>query len=754
MPRTPQTYKNFTGLNMAMDPSLLKPGDLSECINAVVDRGILRNMGAPVRAWDANLGTPANIATKVEPFSAASSGNNLLYFSSDYNKSGVLGADPTRYLVFADADGHIHWYDYGGSWSTLYSTSVNTDSYAMNVIDGGIYFGNSGHGNTARNQIFKPYFRERFGSNAKYGLGNNVGSASASTAAKWVMTNMKVAMPIAGTLTSGIADSGPTAVKTVNSSQTPSISVYLRWSESGNIEPEWQKNWHVGVSLMYGKAESKIRSLGSVNLTAEDVTGVAFNLGCGIYSSGGGTFPTGYIDSRITGIKLYLREGGSDQWSLHGVWDIEEGGSEPYAGNNQSWTVVDSSGAYAHAKNSSSFMDVPLRGVFDSFSQTGHSNDVDYPFIGHSGAGYKTGVLIGKIFWTANIIRYTDGELLARPGRVQPSDPEAYEKFVQDKGFDISLAEGDRIVKIDTWAERLLIWTETKFLVYNVSDPLMPKQEMILSNMGVNAQCGVCHTDLGIISANDFGCYMFNNSGIKDLLERNGVRMIPMYAKDTANAELYGSTRPWAGFTPNGAKTMVGYDPLSKQLILQRGANGYTGHIYVINMDNGAIAYGDSKYATVKRTNFVNNHLGELICGEDVSDTTMTMYRWNGEPQSSGNIVVMFNDDDFNAPDRDKFVYGATIRRRASATAQTPFRYETNGIHHASAASFDNFDTNASGTPDLTSSAEFSDLWCPIDSKIRCTSFRMVIDINDAGIYEIAKVTPEFRLLKASRASS
>jgi len=212
----------------------------------------------------------------------------------------------------------------------------------------------------------------------------------------------------------------------------------------------------------------------------------------------------------------------------------------------------------------------------------------------------------------------------------------------------------------------------------------------------------------------------------------------------------YASTRDWSGFTPAGAKTMVGFDPASKELIIQRGANGYTGHLYNINLLNGAIAYGQSLYATARRSNFVNDHLGQLLCLEAVDAANVTVEKWDHDPQVHADCVVAFRDEDLGVPERNQYVYGADVRYISTVVDDQPLRYLLNGSFKTSPSSWTEFNDGVGG-PDFAIKADWFDSYHTIGTKQKCKSFRLMIFPATSGKYEIAKASIDARILPASR---
>ena len=117
--------------------------------------------------------------------------------------------------------------------------------------------------------------------------------------------------------------------------------------------------------------------------------------------------------------------------------------------------------------------------------------------------------------------------------------------------IEASVRDGDDIIKLEEYADRILQFKKKKMHLINVSQQVEFLEETFM-HKGVNHPAAVCKTDFGVAWVNKQGCYLYDGQKVSNLLEKGGRQII----KESL----------WATFTTN--EPMIGYIPKKRQLLV------------------------------------------------------------------------------------------------------------------------------------------------------------------------------------------
>ena len=294
-----------------------------------------------------------------------------------------------------------------------------------------------------------------------------------------------------------------------------------------------------------------------------------------------------------------------------------------------------------------------------------------YPVNLHSiSARYKTAVVANRRTYIGNV-QYTDisGNTVTKGDAVLKSPVNAFDVFPATNILEAVVNDGDEIIHLATYGDRLLQFKKHKLEILNISQNVEFLEDT-LNQKGVAHPASVCKTDYGIAWANNFGCYLFDGQKVNDLLEKGGIQII-----SESNWETFLGIDPATRITTQ--IPMVGYVTNKRQLIVSDDitTNG-TGAIFLFDMVTKSWVKGSTATITdAAKTNFVNDWNGNLIF---VDSATGQPKVWNDTSVQTTALSLKTKDIDFDQPAIRKKVYRVRISYRGDGDTLT-VKYSTDG---------------------------------------------------------------------------
>ena len=371
-----------------------------------------------------------------------------------------------------------------------------------------------------------------------------------------------------------------------------------------------------------------------------------------------------YIDSqwakdwnpRITGINIYMKEPIDEVFYHQAHVSIAKGIKSSAGGVRQAWTKVSNE---TWLKCITDRIVSPLKDI--SFqSHAGFEEDVL-----SLNARYKTAVVANGRNWIGNI-QYTDYDgstKVSSDGMIMTPDS-AYDSFPASGFIEVIGFDGDPIIKLEDYGDRLLQFREHNLHILNISDPANAFVENTHAFMGVAIPAAVCKTDFGVAWANSFGVYFYNGSDITNLFEKDGVKKIKI--------KTTGDSDSWEDDYHESAQ--VQFVPDLRQLfVMCRSTSGAVTKVYVYDFGLSAWTKLSEtiRNSTQTATNMIHNPYNNRImfARYDSSGTpTTNFFEWN-HSATSGNADMKFatKDIDFGMPSSKKTVYNVKISYKGDA---------------------------------------------------------------------------------------
>ena len=171
-------------------------------------------------------------------------------------------------------------------------------------------------------------------------------------------------------------------------------------------------------------------------------------------------------------------------------------------------------------------------------------------------AKYKTAVIANERCYIGNILQ--NGQTF--PDRIIKSPVGAFDVFPESNILEGITSDGDSIVKLEYFGDRLFCFKRDTLHIINISDEEEYVEES-LSGHGIDEPCQVTKTNDGISYVNGSGLYLHNGSEFVNLT-KNKINPFNFNSNDLERK----------GFFNKGSKPNLGYDSESNKLILSRSS--------------------------------------------------------------------------------------------------------------------------------------------------------------------------------------
>jgi hypothetical protein len=419
--------------------------------------------------------------------------------------------------------------------------------------------------------------------------------------------------------------------------------------------------WQVAVSTLYddSKQESALNVSGTTLYPNEVGTNdhivltstgyKKIRIDAHVFAGDGHTTGLALIHSRVSGFKIYMRRQNTSTWYLQAELDMTKGNKWFGRGDWEMWDDGDQLTDCAHADGE--YLEFP-REVETYESETGYDSSLATVGFDGTSAGFKTAIVANNIAYAGNIkIADWKGNVKTYGDAILKSVVGKFDSFVLERRIETSRSDGDSIIKLEEYADRLLEFKKNKMSLINISQELEFLEDVFM-HKGVTHPSAVCKTDYGIAWVNSLGCYFYDGQKVDNLLEKDGRQIIKL--------------SDWVTFAANAP--MIGYIPKKRQLlVVDDNFTDGDGSTFLYDMVTRSWVQGAA--ATIvdqAKTNFVIDWNNDLMW-TDTSDTGNS-FIWDDAADVSSKINITTKDIDFGQPGQLKNVYKVYLTFRGNAT--------------------------------------------------------------------------------------
>ena len=379
--------------------------------------------------------------------------------------------------------------------------------------------------------------------------------------------------------------------------------------------------------------------------------------------------PAYTISKRITGSRLYYKLQENDNFYLMGELDFVDKGFKWFPeGDTMSYSMANVTGDGSPAGDAFFKNAVIVKGITPDSANT---IDTYKSLNGFGGvtksidAKFKTAVVHGRRTYIGNIRQPSGTTGKNHPDRMLKSQINKFDVFPDKLGsVDVTINDGESIVKLEAFADRILQFKEKTMYVINVSESV-DFLEDTHENKGCAFPYHVTKTDFGIAWFNSFGVYFYDGRQVTNLLEKNGMRLI--------------SESDWETFIKDGtddtdmSSAHIGYVPKKRQLLIKNENKD----VFIYDFVLRAWMKGSSKITiNTNMTNFALDGNQDLIY---LSNTDADVMTWNPDAAASSAFVYQSRDIDFGEPSVRKKIYKVYITYKTGGVTNVQVKYDVDG---------------------------------------------------------------------------
>ncbi len=429
--------------------------------------------------------------------------------------------------------------------------------------------------------------------------------------------------------------------------------------------------WKVGVSFIYdGIQESQITTLSDAadssvtSFTVPGSLGVTAAPSIRLFIADFQTVSSEW-NKRITGCNVYMQDMSQDltqPWFLQLSADFDNGKLKVASSQK------DYNASYYYEASQEYYYWEIGDGATDGSVMLAPANIITYEI--NSGlldneksilSKYKTAVAVGRIVYIGGLeIQNEDGSTEVKGDAMIKSPVNKFDLFPLSRLIEVSVQDGDSIVKLEEYADRILQFKKNKMHLINVSQELEFLEDTFV-HKGVSHPAATCKTDFGVAWVNKFGCYLYDGQKVTNLLEKGGRQII--------------KESDWTTFTAN--EPMIGYIPQKRQLLLvDDNTSTGTGNIFLYDLVTQSWIEGsDATMTSDNLTNFVTDWNGDLVHAH----TNGTILKWRSASTASSAVSIITKDIDFGQPGIRKKIYKVYITYKGTSDTNIDVFFDVDG---------------------------------------------------------------------------
>jgi len=358
---------------------------------------------------------------------------------------------------------------------------------------------------------------------------------------------------------------------------------------------------------------------------------------------------------RITGVKLYMKDIHNLEdkvWKPQIEYDFLDGVARVIRTGHEEDILFDDDDRYICYIGREYMLEPNLVGNFET--ETGISFDEK-----SVSSQYKTATVANGRVYIGNVnVKMIKQERIVRMGDTIIKSPfNKFDIFPLSNRIDIAVNDGDHIIKLENFNDRLLCFKEETLYIINISQDI-EFVEGVYKHRGVQHPAQVFKTDFGIAWANRLGVFLYDGRNVINLTEKQGQKLID-----------------WPSEIGSSETPMVGYTPKNRQIIVCEDNSTAGVYVWIYDIDTRSWVRGTNdtghRYFDVVKTNFVIDHNEDLIFATVPSGTgageTHTFLNWVDSPQIADGFDIKTKEIDFGNPAARKKVYAIHVTYKANA---------------------------------------------------------------------------------------
>ena len=177
---------------------------------------------------------------------------------------------------------------------------------------------------------------------------------------------------------------------------------------------------------------------------------------------------------------------------------------------------------------------------------------------------YKTACVIHNRVYAGNV--KFDGKLY--PDRIMKTQVGEYDTFTKHGFIEVQVDDGDSIVHLEAFGDRILSFKENVVHIINISKEF-EFLELSVKYAGINNPSQVAQTDKGVYWANRRGLWWYNGETVVNVLQNRGL-IVENQSSTTTSGILNDFISSWESIfhDDEDAAPVLSYDPINKDVII------------------------------------------------------------------------------------------------------------------------------------------------------------------------------------------
>jgi len=559
----------------------------------------------------------------------------------------------------------------------------------------------------------------------------------------------KIAFDLPGEVSSFMSIWKNTSTNNALDNEVPLVHVGVKYSVA-NSDSTWNGiaiDFYLTALYDDVKQESQPRLISTSSSTVP--SGAELGVWIGVeYNDDGSSYE---LNKRVTGARLYYKEVDTDDSSLYQLievdfangckkaeeedytqwvrWANAEGGSD----DDKAVGCPASAGAQqTNRSGSNAFIFAIPPKSFTYEINTGYGADV----VTH--ARFKTAVVANRRTYVGNV--YQNG--VAHGDRMIKSPPNKFDLLPSTNFIDVAVGDGDEIVKLETFADRLLQFKKRSLYIINIGGEV-EFLESQHANMGVENPSQTCLTEFGVAWVNAFGAYLYDGQGITELT-RGKLKAVD--TTDRARAlNVIESNIP-----------LIGYHPSNKWLVIHIVSDvgtAFDAQAWIYDFKNGSWTWSQEFTADAdKKTNMINTHDNELVFAAGTDAETPDFFKLQSATNdpAATKLFLLTKDFTLEIPSVKKNVYSVfvtySVGGDTNIEADLIYRHSTGettvAMQEASGSTYYDDSVGFKSTSSKKATVEL----VPASAITNANSFQFKIS-NPDGVHD---VSDDFRLYNIS----
>ena len=231
-----------------------------------------------------------------------------------------------------------------------------------------------------------------------------------------------------------------------------------------------------------------------------------------------------------------------------------------------------------------------------------------------------------------------------------------FDTFPSSSIVEAAINDGESIVALEEFADRILQFKEQTLYIINVSQDIEFLED-VHKYKGALHPASICKTDYGIAWANTQGCFLYDGKQVINLLEKGGRRLI---SESDWEDFLVADKSFGVGTVETFLTPMVGFIPNKRQIVIYDDittGSSSEPRMYLYDIITQSWARGSddgtNRQIDIIKTNFVNDWDGNLM----YFHTDNIPVIWNDKQSAGQEFEFITKDIDFGEPGRRKKVY-------------------------------------------------------------------------------------------------